>query len=115
MVLHPDQTILEAVQLGTCAAPDDTNPYKPEDKKRFLGWEEGHKRSIEEHEREQKYNSLSFFRKIKCKIGFHKYKLKRISGRPHINPKTHSIDRRDPIIKKYTCIYCDETYFIGRF
>lgn len=55
----------------------------------------------------------SLIRRIVCKIGFHKYSLKYIPGRPHINPKTGNIDRRDPIIEKYTCIYCDDTYFLG--
>lgn len=112
MTLHPNQTILGAVQLGTCADLNTTNPYEPEDKKRYLGWEEGHQRAIKEHQQQQKYNP-SFFRSVLCKIGFHQYSLRRIPGRPHINPKTGNIDRRDPIIKKYTCVFCNDVYFIG--
>lgn len=112
MTLHPDQVILGAVQEGTCADVNDANPYEPEDKKRFLGWEQGHKRAIEEYEQQQKHDSLSLSRTIKCKLGFHNYILKKIPGRPHIDPKG-TITRRDPIIKKYTCVYCDNVYFLG--
>lgn len=112
MSLHPNQTILSAVQLGMCSNPNDTNPYEPEDKKKHLGWEQGHERVVEEHQRQQKYNKLPLSRKILCKIGIHKYSLSRIPGRPHVNPKTGNIDRRDPIIKKYTCD-CGDVYFLG--
>ncbi len=103
MVLHVDQTILGAVQLGECANLNDTNPYEPTDRKRYLGWQEGHKRVIAEHQQWQKHNNLSLFRKIMCKTGFHKYSLKRIPGRPHIDSKTGNINGRDSVIKKYTC------------
>ncbi len=113
MPLHPDQTILGAVQIGTCADVSAVNPYEPKDKKRYLGWEQGHERAIKEYQQQQKYNNLSLFRKAMCIIGFHKHSLKLIPGRPHINPKTGNIDKRDPIIKKYTCVYCDDVCFIG--
>ena len=113
MALHPDQTILGAVQLGTCAEADEVNPYQSDDKKRYLGWEQGHKRAIANFQQEQQWDNLSLFRKLMCKIGIHKYSLKRIPGRPHIDPKSGNIDRRDPIVKKYTCVYCDDVYFIG--
>ena len=107
MSLHPNQAILGAVQLGFCADLETANPYEPEDKKRYLGWEQGHKRAIEEHRQRQKYDNLSLFRKVLCGIGIHKYNLTHVPGRPHIDPKTGNIDRRDPIIKKYTCVYCE--------
>ena len=113
MTLHVDQTILSAVQQGTCAEFGKTNPYKPENKKRFLGWEQGYENVIKGHEHQQKIQICSFYRRFLCCIGIHKYHLKLIPGRPHINPQTRDIDSRDPIIKKYVCIYCDETYFIG--
>ena len=113
MSLHPNQIILGAVQEGKCSNIDDINPYEISDKKRYMGWEQGHKTTIKEYKEQQKYNNLSFFRKVICKMGFHKYKLKCVPGRPHINPITNNIDRHDPIIKKYKCIYCSATYFIG--
>jgi len=113
MALHPDQMILGAVQLGRCASLDDTNPYEPKDKKRYFGWQQGHESAIEEYRQQQKYNNAPSFRKILCKIGWHKYSLKHIPGRPHIDPKTSNIDRRDPIIEKYTCVYCNDVYFTG--
>lgn len=112
MVLHPNQEILSAVQLGTCADLNEENPYKPRDKKRYLGWQQGHERVIEEHRLQRQRNDTSWFRKIMCKIGFHKHKLKRIPGRPHIDTQTGNIDRRDPIIEKYTCV-CGDIYFLG--
>ena len=111
--MNVDQIILGAVQEGVCAELGSTNPYKPEDKKQHAGWEQGHKRAIEDHRQREKYTSLSWFRKAKCKIGLHRYNLSKIPGRPHINPKTGDIDRRDPIIEKYTCVYCGDVYFIG--
>lgn len=100
MALHPDQTILGAVQEGACASPNDTNPYEAEDKKRYLGWQQGHESAIKEYQQQQRYSNISLFRKILCKIGWHKYNLTRVPGRPHINPKTSNIDRRDPILLK---------------
>ena len=113
MGLHPNQTILSAVQEGTCSAIDDINPYETGDKKRYLGWQQGHENVTREHQQQQKYNESSLLRRLLCKIGLHKYQCKHIPGRPHINPKTGEMDRRDPIIKKYTCICCDYTYFVG--
>lgn len=113
MTLHPNQKILFAVQLGACSGLHGTNPYEPEDKKMFLGWEQGHSRVIKEHEEQQKWANASFFRNILCKVGIHKHALKRVPGRPHINPKSGDIDRRDPIIEKWTCVYCPDVYFIG--
>lgn len=111
-LLHPNQEILGAVQLGACADLNDTNPYEPDDKKRYAGWEQGHSNVIEEHRHRQEWDNVSWFRKIMCKVGFHKHRLKRIPGRPHIDPKTGNIDRRDPIIEKYTCL-CGDIYFLG--
>lgn len=111
-MLHPDQAILGAVQLGACADLNETNPYEPEDKKRHLGWKQGHSRVIEEHRQYRRWDNVSWFRKILCRIRIHRYTLKRIPGRPHIDPKTGNIDRRDPIIKKYTCV-CGDVYFLG--
>lgn len=111
-MLQPSQVILGAVQLGACADLDDINPYEPEDKKRYLGWEQGHSRVIKEHRQQQIRDSASWFRKIMCRIGFHKHHLKRIPGRPHIDPETGNVDKRDPIIEKYTCV-CGDIYFIG--
>ena len=111
-MLHPNQEILGAVQEGTCAEFGNTNPYEPEDKKRYLGWEQGYKNVVREHKEQQEWANTSRWQKLKCRLGFHKYILKKIPGRPHINPKGE-IDRRDPIIKKYTCICCNDVYFIG--
>jgi hypothetical protein len=113
MGVHPNQVILGAVQVGACAALDEANPYKPEDEQRYLGWEEGHKRVVEEYYQQQRYNNASLFRKFLCSVGLHNYRLKRIPGRPHIDAKTGNIDRRDPIIKKYTCGCCGDVYFVG--
>ena len=113
MTLHPHQEILGAVQEGTCSEPNDINPYKPEDVKKYCGWKQGYENAVKDHKLQQKIDGLSLLDKLKCRIGIHKYKLKRIPGRPHINPKTGKIDRRDPIIKKYTCVRCNDTYFIG--
>lgn len=110
-ILHPNQVILGAVQLGACADLNDVNPYKPEDKKRYLGWEQSHLRVVEEHRQRQIWDNASWFRKILCTIGIHRHSLKRIPGRPHID-KTGKIDRRDPIIEKYTCV-CGDVYFLG--
>jgi len=110
--LHTDQVILGAVQLGACADLNDVNPYKTEDKKRYLGWQQGHSRVIEENRHQQEWEKVSWIRRVKCKIGLHQHRLKRIPGRPHIDPKTGKIDRRDPIIEKYTCI-CGDVYFLG--
>ncbi len=112
-MLHPNQEILGAVQLGACADLSDVNPYEPEDKKKYLGWQQGHSRVIEENQLQQKRVGSSWFRKLMCKLGIHKYNLKRVPGRPHINPQTGNIDRRDPIIEKYTCICCSDVYFLG--
>ena len=111
-MLHPNQVILGAVQLGICSEINDANPYEPEDDKRQLGWKQGHSRVIEEHQQYQRWDKASWLRKILCKVGFHKYHLKRIPGRPHIDPKTSNIDRRDLIIEKYICI-CGDIYFSG--
>ncbi len=113
MVLHVNQDILGAVQKGECSELNDTNPYEAEDIKRFEGWKQGHKRVVAEQEQIQKWNATSFFRKILCKIGIHKDKLSKIPGRPHI--KDGKIVSRDSIIKKFTCIHCDNVHFIGRF
>jgi len=113
MGLHPNQEILGAVQLGTCAGINDTNPYQPEDKKKYFGWKQGHERAIENHQEYLRWKNAPWYRKAMCKIGAHKYSLKRIPGRPHIDPKTGNIDGRNPIIKKYTCIYCPDTRFVG--
>ena len=113
MTLRVDQTILGAVQQGTCAELGDVNPHKPEDKKRFLGWEQGYKNVVREHNLQQRLNNRSLCRRFLCCIGIHKYRLKLVPGRPHIG-KGGNIDRRDPIVKKYICIYCDDTYFVGR-
>ena len=112
MSLHPNQIILGAVQIGKCSDINDINPYNISNKKKYMGWEQGHETVIKEYKEQQKYNNLSFFRKFLCKIGFHKYSLKCIPGRPHINSINNNIDRRDPIIKKYKCIYCPATHFI---
>lgn len=110
--LHPNQIILGAVQEGRCAELSDINPYTLEDRKRRLGWEQGHYRSIKEHERCQRYANLSWFRKVLCKLGVHKHILKLVPGRPHINRQTGAIDRRDPVIKRYTCD-CGDVFFVG--
>ena len=108
-----DQIILGAVQEGMCAKPNEVNPYSPSDKKQFMGWEQGHKTAIKDYQQREKYANLSWFCKLKCLIGRHRYHLTKIPGRPHIDPKTRSIDRRDPIIEQYVCVYCDKTYFIN--
>jgi len=46
-------------------------------------------------------------------MGLHEYTLKKIPGRPYIDNEKGLITARDPIIKKYTCIYCDNTFFKG--
>ena len=105
------QAIIGTIQEGRCADISDTNPYSPEDKKKHLAWGYGHERTVGEHEQQQKYACLPFWRKALCKIGLHKYTLKRIPGRPRI--KDNEIVGRDPIINKYTCIYCPAVYFVG--
>ncbi len=112
-MIHVDQDILGAVQKGTCAEPNDTNPYEVTDIKRFEGWKQGHKSAVAEQEQIQKWESTSLFRKILCKVGIHKDRLTKIPGRPHI--KAGKIVSRDSIIKKFTCIHCDNVHFIGRF
>ena len=43
----------------------------------------------------------------------YKWQIDHIIPKKYIDTETGKIDGRDPIIKKYTCIYCDDTYFIG--
>lgn len=106
-MLQPDQTILGAVQIGTCSDINDANPYEKKDSERYMGWEEGHNRAVEIHRLQEKWAALPLYRKILCKLSFHKYRVKLIPGRPHIG-SGGNIDRRDPIIKRYICIYCEE-------
>ncbi len=112
MVLHVNQTILGEVQIGRCSGLDDVNPYEPQDRKRYLGWEQGHKTMIESHRQHKKHKAMPWYRKILCQIGVHKYTLKLIPGRPRIGFQTGLSIGRDPIIKKYVCD-CGDTYFIG--
>ncbi len=116
MSLQPNQEILGAVQEGECSEIDEVNPYAAEDKRKYLGWEAGHERMVAEIAQEEKWGNLSWYRKLRCRLGIHKYKMKRVRGRPHINPKLEGpskIDGRDPVVKKYTCIFCGDVYFIG--
>jgi hypothetical protein len=106
-MLHPNQDILGAVQEGRCSGLSDANPYEPDDKKRYLGWEEGHKAVIKNHKLQIKWNGLPWYRKLLCKIGFHDYRYKLVPGRPHYNPQTRQIDRRDPIIRVPICKHCE--------
>ncbi len=113
--LHVNQDILGAVQLGACSAIDDTNPYEPEDKKRYLGWKQGHKRAVEERQQQKRWSDSSWFCKLMCKLGIHRCALTRVPGRPHIDWNTGLIDRRDPIISKYTCVCCGDVHFEGLY
>ncbi len=113
MGLHPNQEILGAVQQGMCSQVDDANPFEATDTKRFMGWQQGHDRMARGSRQQQEYDNLSWWRKAKCWAGFHVYNLTRVPGRPHINPVMGNIDRRDFIIKKYSCAYCPATFFIG--
>ena len=105
------QEIVAVIQEGRCSGVNGTNPYAPEDRKRYLGWEYGHERTVTEHRQKQQHDDLPLWRKLLCKIGFHEYALKRVPGRPHI--KNNRIVGRDPIIKKYSCVYCPAVYFVG--
>ncbi len=105
------QAIIGTIQEGRCADIAETNPYVHEDQKKRLAWEYGHESTVKEHQQQQRHDSLSVWRKLLCKVGLHKYNLKRVPGRPHI--KDNEIVGRDPIINKYTCIYCPATYFVG--
>ncbi len=113
MGLHVNQDILGAVQRGECSEPNDKNPYEVTDLKRFEGWKQGHKSVVTEQEQMQRWGKTPLLRKVLCKVGIHKDKLQKIPGRPHI--KAGKIVARDPVIKKFTCIYCGNVHFIGRF
>ena len=115
MSLHVNQTILGAVQEGRCSKLGDVNPYEPDDKKRYLGWEQGHKSVLQAHEERQRYKNSPWYRKVLCKLGIHNYSVSYIPGRPHINPQTGNIIGRDPIITKYTCVCCSYDYCVGLY
>ena len=108
-----DQAILGAVQEGICANINDTNPYNPDDKKKYIGWDQGHKTAIRDHQQRENYAEHSWFRKLLCKLGKHRGFVTKIPGRPHIDYKTGNIVSRDPIITKYTCSCCGEVRFIN--
>lgn len=113
MSLSVDQTILGAVQEGTCAEIDAVNPYSMEDKKRYFGWKEGHEGAVKDYNQQKKYDSLTSWQKFKCWLGIHEYTIKKLPGRPHIDNATGDIISRDPIVKKYTCIYCNDSFLVG--
>ena len=111
MTIHCDQVILRTVQEGTCANVNDTNPYSPDDKKKHLGWDQGHKTAIRDHQQRENYTKHSWFRKLMCKLGKHRGFVTKIPGRPRI--VNGDIVSRDPIITKYTCSCCGEVRFIN--
>ena len=111
MVVHCDQIILGAVQEGTCADIDAINPHTPDDKKKYIGWDQGHKTAIRDHQQRENYAEHSWFRKLLCKLGKHRGFVTKIPGWPRI--VNGNIVSRDPIITKYICSCCGEVRFIN--